>query len=202
MYSCTVEHLHASFHFPLCQGRWVKLRPCFISSNEDRAKILETVFLLPSKLFCSVPRANWNGLSVNWMCIDVCWDRDIWPTFDTCKSVQCGRYIWFFTLFITYRRGICPYNEESGILQDKQKQTEAGYYSTGVSLHGWVNPSGPVVFAQRSAWTAQEGPYAAASPRCYSHSHNLSGDRIKPTPDTAKSKKLIFKSIKHQSYLH
>lgn len=35
MYSCTVEHLHASFHFPLCQGRWVKLRPCFISSNED-----------------------------------------------------------------------------------------------------------------------------------------------------------------------
>lgn len=94
MYSCTVEHLHASFHFPVCQGRWVKLRPCFISSNEDRAKIPETVFLLPSKLFCSVPRANWNGLSVNWMRIDVWWDRDIWPTFDTCRSVQRGRYLY------------------------------------------------------------------------------------------------------------
>lgn len=181
IYFSAVEHLHASLHLPERPGRRVKPRSCFISSNEDSAKILETpIFSLsPLNSFVSAPWANWNRLSVNWMSGDVCWDCDLWPTFGTCAT--CSKREMYgsnaakggLIVHWTWARGSFPRHVSSQFrISHFTRQTTtisstAAHYSTVVLLHGWVNPSGPAVFAQRSGWTAQEGLNASYSTRCY-----------------------------------
>lgn len=130
-------------------------------------------FPLPSILFCSVPWANWNGLNVNWMRGDECWDCDLWPTFGTCaqrRRCMVLKVVWEFVHW-TWARGPVPgYVSSLFRISHFTRQTKTNsvaYYSTVVSLHGWLNPSGPAVFAQRSGWTAQEGLNASYSTWSY-----------------------------------
>lgn len=171
-------------------------------------------FPLPSKLFCSATWANWNWLSVNWMSGNACWDCDLWPTFGTCANVLNEGDVWFWCCerrsdlmrtepeWKVPSQGTYPHNSESSILtrQTKTNSSTAAHYSTVVSLHGWVNPSGPAVFAQRSGWTAQEGLNASYFTLLHGHSHYFSDNRIKLTSCLRKHCESFAK--KHHQVVH